>query len=313
MTPTDPSRAILSRYPSAVAGLDWTPLGSAGGFSGARIWRGDLAGQPAFALKAWPPGYPADRLAVIHSWMADARPTGLVPAVVPTLSNDSCVEHAGRVWDVTAWVPGAADFRRDPTDARLAAACAALAALHRCWAPPTPTLAPCPGVLRRLAVLDEYASHVGPRRLGPTYKTALDLLAAHVPAAIADLRPWADRPVPIFPCLCDVWHDHVFFTDERVSGIIDYGAMKTDHPAVDLARLLGDLTDGDPDRVRLGLDAYRAAGGPVPIDPHYVTVLDRTGLVCAVIHWVNRPELARSGDSKMSGRMSHLIDRLAAR
>jgi hypothetical protein len=87
--------------------------------------------------------------------------------------------------------------------------------------------------------------------------------------------------------------------------------MKIDHPAVDLARLLGDLVNGDPDRVRVGLDAYRAAGGPVAIGPRLVTVLDSTGLVCAVIHWVNRPELTRSGDAKMSGRMIRLIDRLA--
>ena len=177
-------------------------------------------------------------------------------------------------------------------------------------------LAPCPGVLRRLSVLHEFASgrmssHVGPRRLDPTYKTALDLLAASVPSAITALHPWADRPVPVFPCLCDVWHDHVFFTGERVSGVIDYGAMKTDHPAVDLARLLGDLVDGDPDRTRVGLDAYRAADGPVETDPQFVDVLDRTGLVCAVIHWVNRPEMTRPGHPLIAERVNRLIGRLA--
>ena len=170
--------AVLSRYPSAVETLDWAPLGPAGGFSGATVWHGDLAGQPTFALKAWPPGYPADRLAVVHRWMASARHTGLVPAVVPTLDGGTLVEHAGRIWDVTAWVSGVADFRREPTEEKLSAACAALAALHRCWAPVVPQLAPCPGVLRRLTVLNEFASEranlpVGSRRLDPTYKTQL--------------------------------------------------------------------------------------------------------------------------------------------
>ena len=302
--------AVLSHYPSAVAGLDWTALGNAGGFSGARIWRGDLVGQPAFCLKAWPPDYSADRLATVHRWMTDARPTGLVPAVVPTLSGGTSVEHAGRVWDVTGWMLGAADFRRDPTDARLSAACAALAALHRCWAPAVPTLAPCPGVSRRIALLIEF-SNVGPRRLDPTHKTALDLLAARVPAALASLHPWAGRAVPVFPCLCDVWHDHVLFTGDCVSGIIDYGAMKIDHPAVDLARLLGDLADGDPDRMRVGLDAYGDAGGPVAIDPQFVSALDRTGLVCAVIHWVNRPEMTGPGHAPIAERVNRLIGRLA--
>ena len=304
MTPT-PERAILSRYPSAVANLDWTALGSAGGFSGARVWRGDLAGQPAFALKGWPNGYPAERLAAVHRWMAAARVTGLVPTIVPTRDGGSLVEHAGHVWDVTAWVPGAADFRRDPSDARLTAACTALAALHRCWATQPPTHTPCPGVLRRLAMLDDFNADSLARSRG------LDLLRSHVPSAIAALRPWADRPVSVFPCLCDVWHDHVFFSGDRVTGVIDYGAMKIDHPAVDLARLLGDLVDGDLDRIRHGLAAYHTAGGPVAIDPNFVSLLDRTGLVCAVIHWISHSKIARPDDSQIARRMARLLSRLS--
>jgi Ser/Thr protein kinase RdoA (MazF antagonist) len=306
----DPTRVVLSRYPPAVADLDWTPLGSGGGFSGAAVWRGDLAGRPAFALKAWPVGYPADRLAAVHRWMREAERTGLVPAVVPTREGGSWVEHAGRVWDVTGWMPGAADFHRDPSDAKLVAACTALAVLHRCWAPAAPTLAPCPGVQRRLALLNGFIT-VGPPSLDPTYEEALGLLRSHVPAAIDALRPWADRPVPVFPCLCDVWHDHVYFDGGRVTGFIDFGAMKTDHPAVDLARMLGDLVNGDPDRMRLGLNAYRAAGGPVAIDPRFVSTLDRTGVVCAVIFWLNRLDSAPADNPQIAGRVTRVIGRMA--
>ncbi len=308
------ARTVLARYPAAVAGLDWVRLGSAGGFSGAALWRGDLGGRPAFALKAWPAGYPADRLAEVHRWMAAARPTGLVPAVVPTLAGGTLVEHAGRVWDVTAWLPGVADFRRDPSDARLSAACAALARLHRAWCPAAPESAPCPGVRRRLELLAGFAGSpaVRPRKLEPAYGQALDLLVARVPAAAAALRPWADRPVPVFPCLCDVHHDHVLFAGDAVSGVIDYGAMKTDHPAVDLARLLGDLVDGDRERLQIGLDAYRAAGGPVGIDPELVSVLDRTGIVCAVVYWVGRATEDQAWDARITERFERCVERLAA-
>jgi homoserine kinase type II len=310
-------RAVLPRYPSAIAGLIWTPLGSAGGFSGASVWRGDLADHAAFCLKAWPPGYPAERLLAVHRWMAAAERTGLVPAVVPTSDGETLVEYAGRVWDMTSWVTGTAVFRRDPSDARLAAACSALAALHRCWAPAVPTLDPCPGVQRRLAVLNEFAdslSRTGVGRKPPDAMSehAFDLLRRHVPTVIASLRPWSERLVPVFPCLCDVWHDHVLFDGSRVTGIIDYGAMKIDHPAVDLARMLGDLVDGNMDRMRVGLDAYRDAGGPVSIDPDLVTDLDRTGLVCAVIHWLRRWEVVTAGDTSISERVSRLIGRLAS-
>jgi Ser/Thr protein kinase RdoA (MazF antagonist) len=293
---------VLARYPAALAGLAWSPH-PATGFSGAVVWRGDLAGHPAFALKAWPPGYPPDRLADIHRLMTDARVrAGLafVPAVVPALSGATVVEHAGRAWDVTAWMPGAADYRAAPSAAKLAAACAALAALHRAWAPPSPspTLAPCSGVLRRLAVLADFA--------GSSHRTPD--LPARVLAATAALKPWAARPVPVQPCLCDVWHDHVLFTGDAVTGLIDYGEVKPDHPAVDLARLLGDLVGDDEEMFRRGLDAYRAAGG-LAVDAEFTRLLDRTGVVCAVIHWVKELS-AGTAPPGAEERLARQLDRL---
>lgn len=308
MTPVP--HPVLARYPAAVAGLAWSPH-PAGGFSGAAVWRGDLAGRPAFALKAWPPGYPADRLTAIHHLMTDARArAGLafVPAVVPALSGTTVVEHAGRAWDVTAWMPGAADFRDAPSEAKLTAACAALASLHRAWAPPAPLLAPCPGVHRRLAVLADFTGRPFDQPASPLVRRALDVLPARVAAAAAALRPWADRPLPIQPCLCDVWHDHVLFTGDAVTGLIDYGEVKPDHPAVDLARLLGDLAGDAETAFRRGLGAYRAAG--LDIDADFVRLLDRTGVVCAAVHWVK--ELT-SGTAPPGAeeRLTRLLDRLA--
>lgn len=306
---------VLTRYPAAVADLTWSRHPAAG-FSGATVWRGDLAGQPAFALKGWPPGYPADRLAAIHRLMTDARVRaglGVVPAVVPALTGETAVEHAGRAWDVTAWMPGVADYHTAPTDTKLTAACAALAALHRAWAPATPQLAPCPGVARRLAVLAGRAfdpSNITDPELAALVRRALAVLPAHVAEARAALRPWADRRVPVQPCLCDVWHDHVLFTGDAVTGLIDYGEVKPDHPAVDLARLLGDLVGDDAAKVRLGLEAYRTAGGPADVEEEFVRLLDRTGVVCAVIHWVTAltagPLILPVGP-----RLSRLLDRLA--
>ena len=311
MVPSE--RTVLSRYPAAVAGLAWWRH-PAGGFSGATVWRGDLAGQPAFALKCWPPGYPADRLVTIHRLMTDARlraGLGFVAAVVPALSGDTVVEHAGHVWDVTAWMPGAADYHASPTDAKLTAACAALAVLHRAWAPPARRLAPCPGVAHRLAVFADFAGHALDRTSASALvRRALALLPAHAAAAEAALRPWADRPVPVQPCLCDVWHDHVLFTGDAVTGLIDFGEVKPDHPAVDLARLLGDLTGDDDVKFRLGLDAYRAAGGPVEVDEEFVRLLDRTGVVCAVVHWVKELS-AGPAPPGAEARLARLVKRLS--
>jgi homoserine kinase type II len=297
---TAPS-AVAVRYPAG-CGLTWVPLGSAGGFSGASVWRGEAAGQPVLALKAWPPGYPADRLTWVHAQMTA---TGLpfVPRVFATDSGETAVEHAGRVWDVTAWMPGVADFRRSPTDLRLAAACASIADLHRVWGRTT-TLVRFPAVARRLAVLSDWPTDV-PAHLG----RAVAALRTLVPRAVAELRPLAGQQVGVHPCLCDVWHDHVLFTGDRVTGVIDYGAMKPDHPAVDLARLLGDLVGDEPDRVRFGVAAYRQAGGSPAVTPELVALLDRTGLVGAVAVWVRRLSAAPPTPAA-EARLDTLLDRL---
>jgi Ser/Thr protein kinase RdoA (MazF antagonist) len=294
------ARPVLSHYPAAVAGLTWAPLGPGDGFSRAAVWRGEVGGEPAFALKAYPPGYPADRLAAVHRWMKLA-PLPFVPAVVPTADGRTVVEHAGRAWDLTAWMPGAPAVGR-PADAQLAAAVAALAELHRCWSREPHPAAPCPGVLRRLALLTDWRPP--PAGLDPLLRRAADLLADRVPAAVAALRPWANRPGPIFPCLCDVWRAHVLFAGGRVTGVIDYGALKPDHPAVDLARLLGDYLGDDRPALEAAVAAYHSAGAPGPVDPDLVALLDRTGVVCAVVHWVRRQAVV--------DRLGALVGRLEA-
>ena len=133
-------------------------------------------------------------------------------------------------------------------------------------------------------------------------------LAAALGIEVREL-PDVDRPVITVTTTYDGAAPETI--DREVTGVIDYGAMKIDHPAVDLARLLGDLADGDPDRLRVGLDAYRAAGGPVAIDPQFVSVLDRTGLVCAVIHWINRREPYQIGHAAIAERVTRLVGRLA--
>ena len=71
------------------------------------------------------------------------------------------------------------------------------------------------------------------------------------------LTRWTARTWPLQPCLCDVWHDHVLFDGDRVTGLVDYGAVKIDHPAVDVARLLGSLVGDDAEGWAAGLTAYR--------------------------------------------------------
>lgn len=269
--------AILAHYPAAVAGLVWVPLGSAGGFSGAHLFRGDSAAGPQFALKAWPPGVTVAALTAIHAHTNAARVggCGFVPAAVPARSGATAVGVGGRAFDVTAWVPGAAVA--DPTDIQIDAIGRAVAALHRAWRG-GPAVGPIPAVARRLAALD----------------------GVDAPAVFIKLRPWAEVVGPIQPTVGDLRLEHVLFSGDRVTGVVDYGAVKPDHPAADLARLAADLP---PERLPRLVAAYNGhAVEAVPAD--LVAALAHAGLVGAVLFW------SRSADPRGRGRLALLTTRL---
>lgn len=290
------ARQVLDGYPTAGVLI---PLGNAGGFSGARLWRvrwdpGDLC------VRAWPPGESSpDRLRFIHALMRKGREAGLefVPAVLNTRTGARWVERASRLWDVTTWMRGRADFLTCPTPARLEAACAALARLHGAWSEAGATVGSCPGVQRRLEQAREWISLLG-SGWQPAFGAVEDaevrawaerawhwmrLRIVNVPH---QLGPWIGRPVPLQPCLCDIWHDHVLFDGDAVTGVIDFGSVKMDHVAVDLARLLGSLAQEDAARWAAGLRFYRR-WHPLTSEEEALTgLLDETGTLLGAANWL---------------------------
>jgi homoserine kinase type II len=77
--------------------------------------------------------------------------------------------------------------------------------------------------------------------LSPLARQCIAVLPHAVPHAIAQLEPLAGVPLPLQPSIRDIWHDHVLFTGDEVTGLIDFGALDIDTPATDIARLLGSL------------------------------------------------------------------------
>jgi thiamine kinase-like enzyme len=282
-----PIAPVLSQYGAALERLHWAPLGPGGGFSGASLWRGEKQEEVLFALKAWPQGMALARLTTIHEWMAQVEHHAFVPSVVRARNGLTVVAGGGRIWDLTRWMPGVADFHENPSASRLENACSALAELHRSWRVLPPHFEPCPAVQRRLQLLARWKQISGPAEPS-LMRSAYDSVTRLVEPAKRALSSYSTRPVAVQPCLCDIWHDHVLFTDDRVTGIIDYGAMKNDHVAVDLARMLGDFVGDDDEMFAVGLEAYRRAGGSIDVSPEFVRLLDRTGTLCGTIGWLLR-------------------------
>jgi homoserine kinase type II len=296
---TAAARLVLARYPPALRDGALTPLGNHGGFSGARLWR--LEGTPgALCLRAWPLGDPSpQRLQFIHQLSVRAHRAGRHCIPVPLAAQDggTWVEHAGRLWELTPWMPGRADFRDHPTAARLAAACTELAHLHETWANVSSRSGPCPAVERRLDRVRAWRSQfpAGWRLpcgageddpLHPWVERAWRLLPPLVARLPEMLASWRGRQWPLQPCLCDVWHDHVLYEGERVSGLIDLGSVKVDHVSVDLARLLGSMVGSDSNGWECGLRAYRAVRAFGAEEEALARVLDQTGVVVAAMTWL---------------------------
>jgi Ser/Thr protein kinase RdoA (MazF antagonist) len=319
------ARGILRHYPSALYPTSCKALGNHGGFSGARLWRIESAAGP-LCLRAWPPGDPsAQRLGFLHRLLISAREAGLsfVPALFRTGDQSTCVDHAGRLWELTQWMPGRADFHGCPRPARLEAACRGLAHLHDCWHrladPPNDV---CPAITRRLEKAHQARALLqsgwrptfppgDPAR--PHVEKVWPLLPVCLDAMIPALERWSVRRWSLQPCLCDVWHDHVLFKDDRLSGLIDYGSAKIDHVAVDLARMLGSLVGDNASAWERGLSAYRTVRPFSTEEEELAHLLDETGTVLGMVTWLRwlyRGERQIEDREKAAERMRELADRM---
>ncbi|HWE39782.1 MAG TPA: phosphotransferase [Isosphaeraceae bacterium] len=262
-------RAVLDRYPAAARPMAAPePLGNAGGLSGARLWRFE-AGRGRLVTRAWPTAGPdGDRLDRIHHWLAAAGHLLFVPVPLPALDGRTWQAQGGRLWEVAPWLPGAPDLGRPPDPARLRSGFAALAALHRAWEPERTTGAS-PGLARRLAEIDAWLrggfddldralDRAGPDPCREPARRWLDLARRLAPRVGESIRPAAASILDLQPCLRDVRGEHLLFEGDRLTGLVDFGAMGVDAVAGDLARLLDDWVGPDPKARSEGLTAYAA-------------------------------------------------------
>jgi hypothetical protein len=319
------ARTVLARFQGVPANAPLHSLGNAKGFSGANLWRIDTGGR-SLCLRALPPWEDSpDRIALVHQAMRQARNAGLtfVPALIATQNASTFLSEADRLWELMDWMPGKADFHEAPSAARLANACTALARLHEAWTPAMPTHASCPAIHRRLEQrrrwFDLLASGWRPVFLDTRdpvdepARCAWRLLKAWIPKIAPQLASWANRSFPLQLCLCDIWHDHVLFDGDCVSGLVDYSSLKLDCVAVDLARLLGSMVGDDAAMWNVGLGAYRAfrqLSDEVEILAH---ALDRTGTILALANWLKwlyHDGRAYADRCEVSRRLTSLVVRV---
>lgn len=310
--------AVLAAYPQigGVRRIDY--LAAAGGMSGADLWQlhTDVG---ALCLRRWPREHPtAAYLAWIGRVLEHVRRAGFqrFPQLLAARSGVSWVQIAGRLWSLETWLPGAADASGPMRPARVAAALAALAEFHvaaagfaepepdvgdapgdqRPVARPTAEPRSSPGILRRRQQLEELRQQAArqlrgldPATVPAAWKAAVDAWLAGFEAAGrfvgTRLDEAANVDFKLQPCLRDVWRAHLLFEGEVVTGIVDLAAMRLDHPATDIARLLGSIAGDDAATWQAGLAAYEQLRPLSEQDRQMVAAFDASGLLMTPWSW----------------------------
>lgn len=294
--------AVLAHYPTLPECDRVVPLGAAGGFSGAQFWRVETADGP-YCLRRWPPEHPnRERLEFIQAvlWHVHQEGCYFVPLPLESDSAAGYVLQNGHYWEVAPWMPGKADYHQAPTNEKLAGALTALAQFHRAAESfPVPQSVPAlsPGLLQRRDLAHELRTGGGEKlreslrnsawpEMDRRAQRAVALIPRALPAVLQALQPCLETPVVLQPCIRDVWHDHVLFLDSQVSGIIDFGAMRVDNVATDIARLLGSLVGDERDGWLLGLVAYESIRPLTEHEGRLIKAFDRSGVLLSVVNWL---------------------------
>lgn len=322
------------------------------GFSGAVVLRVTVEGASGaadseYCLRGWPPeSLPRERLLGLHRLLEHVHRSGVKQVAVPLRNQfgTTMYTEASQFWQLEPWMPGRADFSADPNDERLRNALRTLAQWHsaathfvahsleadwfrQCSSESSPT------VLDRLERIHRFrASDVAALRhslheavaleawpdsqfseLRQLAGQTLDFFELAVPKVWDELLPYRDLRLRLHPCLRDIWHDHVLFTGNEVTGIIDPSAARTETSATDVARLLGSLLGDDVERWDSAVAAYREVRPFSDREFRLARVLDRTTVLLSGLTWLERLFVQRLSDAnpaRVLARLRQIIGRL---
>ncbi|MGB7324316.1 MAG: phosphotransferase [Rubripirellula sp.] len=271
------------------------------GLSEAMIWKCQTPVGLA-CLRAWPPNhippnhFGLDRLSVIHQAMQQLSEAqvGFTPRLYCTSRQENVASDGRRFWELTTWLPGRADYLQQPSDTKLLSAMRALATVHTAWAIAahraiSPTLQDrkqrLSDSLSSVSEVENVAHGIhGNDRLRWLARETCQALRRHGPNLSVELSQLESSAI-VHYALRDIWSDHVLFTDETVTGIVDFGAVRIDEPTTDLVRLLSTMEPMDMKRQEIGLAAYEGFRGVV-VDRRRFAILQRVAMLLSAMQWI---------------------------
>lgn len=121
-----------------------------------------------------------------------------------------------------------------------------------------------------------------------------------------ELRELHVAAVSLQPCIRDIHDQHVLMIDDRVTGLIDFGAMRVDSVATDVARLLGTMAGDDASLREAGLLAYQQCRRISDIESRLVAAIDRANVVLTGPQWLQWLWVERKSFESMPAVLARL-------
>ncbi len=325
---------ILDYFPVDCVSTQVESLGSAGGFSGALLWKVHAPRGP-LCLRRWPREHPSQkRLEFIHGLLGHVATNGcpIVPVPVHLRSStpSTFVKQDGYLWELAPWMPGEANFEQNPSTEKLCNAARALASFHHAssdYRRPTASSGPAPGVCERLektriwrqndleridAQIKTTSTLASPIDIGQS-QMILNHAKNTIEAVERELSALSTLDVPIQSCIRDVWEQHLLFSGDEVTGLVDFGAARPDTVVVDIVRLLGSLAINDQQLWKIGLQAYESLRPLSSAERSLLPALDRSAILLSGLNWLRWIFLENrnfSNWSAVTSRLNKIITRI---
>lgn len=256
---------VLAHWQSAVGPLPIVTPVSSTGFSGAQLWKvtaSGNAGPSAWLLRRWPAGGPdAERLDWIHAAVRSVAARTEVALPVPLFRDcdaASLLIEDGVCWELTPWLAGSSwspVAQPELWSPVLEAVSRVLLAWREDVEPGTgdgfATVGPSHVLRERSKQLEALREVLLRLEAGlPAEDARLEIGLVHQAlvamrqaarfwtrqAALLPRGPFRLQPVPT-----DLWHDNILVRDQTVTGLVDFGSLQPELPAIALARLAGSV------------------------------------------------------------------------
>ena len=305
------------------------------GFSGAIVYQLRV-GNRKYALRIWPAFERSiPKLEALTRLLEDLHQQGITyvsPAVRKEDGSVVTISSAGRMIHIEPWLPGQPGTEISSSDEKLENMMLALARLHLAAAKHTPK--------------QEHYSWLRPAHLGQSasLKHRLKKVEHHLKTGISG--DFADQPfsgqsrnfhqrlqsvfrtqaaslweelekasrqcIPLQPVFKDLWREHVLFTGNKVTGMIDPAAFSCDSVLTDLTRLLGSVAGNDWSKWSEAIAIYQTVRPLNQTEEKMITVFDQSNLLLSAIgcfdKYTNIPPDADQASLRQKNRLSSRLE-----